>query len=36
LWSSAYVSASSGGAAGRLLDNPNVLKLKRWFKSFLP
>jgi cell division protein FtsA len=33
LWSSSY--ASSGGA-GRLLDNPNVLKLKRWFKSFLP
>jgi cell division protein FtsA len=39
LWSSAFSAATSGGfglGARRLLENPNVLKLKRWFKSFLP
>ena len=39
LWSSAFATASAGGfgsSARRLLENPNMLKLKRWFKSFLP
>lgn len=35
LWSSAFAVSQSGGAA-RLFENPNILKLKRWFKSFLP
>jgi hypothetical protein len=25
-----------GGSVGRLLENQNVLKLRKWFKSFLP
>lgn len=39
LWSSAFSAATSGGfgsGARRLLENPSMLKLKRWFKSFLP
>ena len=38
MWSRTYAmgGAGSGGSTNKLLEHANVLKLKRWFKSFLP
>ncbi len=38
MWSRVYATgtAGGGGSGNKLLEHANVLKLKRWFKSFLP
>ncbi len=40
LWGSRYTSGGTGagfsGSFGKLLENQSMLKLKKWFKSFLP